>query len=245
MKTWSALKHLPLAVPSLQSFEQATLERMLAAGREVQECYRVLSKGDVNIVSEILKGQGTFFEDDHFPAGDVFDSDSASQYYYHAHRGIPGEHGHFHTFLRADGMPDDVVPVAYDGDEPWPEGDDRIAHLGAVSMDRSGFPLGFFMTNRWVTGENWYAADDVTRLIYQFDIDHAFPSWPANRWLSALLQLFIPHLQGLLVQRDAVVEAWAGDHQDRDVYEDRTLEITGWTRISVDDQIAQLEALLA
>ena len=82
---------------------QQDLEEMWSAGQQVLNCYRVLAKSNDNIVGELLKGQGTFYEMDHYPPGDVFDSETNSQYYYHAHRG--GEHGHFHTFLRSDGMP--------------------------------------------------------------------------------------------------------------------------------------------
>ena len=154
---------------------------MLAAGEEVTECLRVLAKADLNIVGECLKNQGTFYEFDHYPEGDVYDEETHAQYYYHAHRGVAGEHGHFHTFVRAKGMPDKLIPVAYDGDVEWPQGDDVLSHLVAVSMDRYGLPLGLFTTNRWVTGENWFTAQDTIRLLDAFIIDHAHPSWPVNR----------------------------------------------------------------
>ncbi len=83
---------------------------MAEAGHEVVECHRVLAKTGDNIVGEVLRDQGIFYEYDHCPAGDIFDPDSHAQYYYHAHR--PGKHGHFHTFLREQGMPPDVRPAA-------------------------------------------------------------------------------------------------------------------------------------
>ena len=110
----------------------------------------------------------------------------------HAHRGA-AEHGHFHTFLRAGGMPDGVVPAqAEAASESWPAGDEAISHLIAVSMDAWGEPIGLFACNRWVTGESWYAAEDVIRMLDRFEIDHAWPSWPANRWLGAMLRLYRP-----------------------------------------------------
>ena len=245
MKTWTAVKEIPVGMPPIESYGKEELERMAAAGNEIAECYRVLEKGDLNLVGEVLKGQGTFFEDDHYPDGDVYDSETHSQYYYHAHRGLPGEHGHFHTFLRAEGIPADIEPVPYDGEEPWPQGEDCIAHLAAISMDRSGFPLGFFMTNRWVTGENWYDARKMSRLARGFFIDHAYPSWPVNRWMSAMLTLFLPQIDGLYVHRDRVVEAWAEIHPKKDVYEDRELDATGWVRVSVDRQVETVRRLLA
>ena len=81
------------------------LRAIAEAGRDVLECQRVLDKSGSNLVAEVLPRHSTFHEFDHCPAGDVYDQESHSQYYYHAHRG--GEHGHFHTFLRAGSMPPD------------------------------------------------------------------------------------------------------------------------------------------
>lgn len=216
-----------------------------AAGREVQECRRVLSKAELNVVGEVLKGQGEFMELEHYPTDDVFDTETYGQYYYHSHRGDALEHGHFHTFLRAGGMPAGVTPVAYAGQEPWPLGDDALAHLAAVSMDAYGEPIGLFTVNRWVCADTWYAADDVIRMSKRFKIDHAFPSWPVNRWLTAMMALYAPQLEWLLHARDAAVADWAAQHPGRDVYEDRELEITSHLPLSVESQIAAIEAALA
>lgn len=220
------------------------LEAMRAAGEEILECRRVLLKCGLNVVGEMLRGQGEFVEYDHYPADDVFDADSHAQYYYHAHRGSEGEHGHFHTFLRAPGMPAGVSPVQYGGDEPWPSGDEALSHLIAVSMDAYGEPIGLFTVNRWVTGDAWYAAADVIRMLERFDIDHANPSWPANRWLGAMLRLFRPQIEALVLARDAAVADWARAHPAVDVFEDRELEITSRTAISVEEQIAAVAAAL-
>jgi len=235
----------PIEVPAIDSLDRARLEAMRAAGDEILECYRVLAKGGLNIVGELLKGQGTFYEYDHYPKGDIYDEANSSQYYYHAHREEQNEHGHFHTFLRAGAIPDDVQPVPYDGEEPWPRGDEALSHLICISMDPRGFPIGLFATNRWVTAEAWYKACDVIDMVDRFCIDHANPSWPTNRWITAMMVLFKPQIAALLTHRDAVVEAWARDHPGVDVFEDRDLEVTGWLPISVDDQLAAVRAALA
>lgn len=229
---------------SLESLPHKQLQEMQAAAVEIKNCYRVLSKVNFNIVGECLKNQGKFFELNHYPEGDVYDWETHSQYYYHAHRGIGGEHGHFHTFVRAKGMPAGVAPVAYDGDEKWPEGDQALSHLIAISMDKAGYPIGLFAVNRWVTGETWYSADDVKSMLDNFLIDHAWPAWPVNRWISAMTILFRPQIESLLDERDEVVAQWAKKHSDRDVFEDRKLEITGSCKISVDKQLAEIERLL-
>ena len=65
------------------------LEVMAAAGREVLECHRVVAKTGGNIVGEVLRGQGTFYEWNHYPKGDVYDSETHSQHYYHTHAAGP------------------------------------------------------------------------------------------------------------------------------------------------------------
>jgi len=234
-----------LRVPPLDHLATDELEKMRAAAVEIKECYRVLQKVNFNIVGECLKGQGKFYELNHYPEGDVYDWETHSQYYYHAHRGIGGEHGHFHTFVRAKGMPEGIEPAAYEGDEERPLGDQALSHIIAISMDKAGFPIGMFAVNRWVTGETWYSADDVKRMLDQFMIDHAWPAWPVNRWISAMTILFRPQIETLLDERDKVVAAWADKKPEVDVYEDRKLEITGSTKISVDKQLAEIERLLA
>jgi len=225
---------------------QDELLAMREAGHEITEVYRVLAKGGLNIVGEMLRGQGEFIEFNHYPIDDVFDRDTQSQYYYHAHRGLAGEHGHFHTFLRPSGMPDGMHTVGHqNATEPWPEGDKALSHLIAISMDAYGLPTGLFTTNRWVTDEAWYAAGDVAELLERFRIDHAAPSWPVNRWISAMFVLFRPQMQVLLTQRDATVAAWVAQHPGEDVFEDRALDITSQIEISVSDQIVSVETLLA
>ncbi len=222
------------------------LEGMLAAGEDIVEWYRVLQKTGDNIVGEVLRDQGKFYEWNHYPKGDVYDNETHSQHFYHAHPTDQrdGEHGHFHTFLRAKGMPKGIKPAPYDGDVEWPKGNDALSHLIGISMDRKGFPIALFTTNRWVTGEAWYVMDDVLAMVERFDIDHARPSWPVNRWITAMVRLYRPDIRELIVARDAAVEAWRANHPDRDVFEDREFEIASRQKISVDKRIAEVRAAL-
>lgn len=232
---------------NIRELPQEELEAMLAAGEQILDCYRLLCKTGDNVVGEILRGEGTFYEWNHYPKGDVYDPETHSQYFYHAHptelRG--GEHGHFHTFVRAKGMPEGIEPAPYDGDVDWPKGDDALGHLIGISMDGKGYPIALFTTNRWVTGETWYSADDICRMVVRFDIDHARPSWPANRWVTNMLRLFRPQIYSLLEVRDGAIETWRRKHPDRDAYEDRELEITSREAISVKKQIAEVRAVLS
>ena len=235
----------PLAAPQLAGLPRARLEAMGAAGREILECYRVLRKCGLNVVGELLRGQGGFREYDHYPRDDVVDADSHAHYYYHAHRGLAGEHGHFHTFLRASGMPPGALPVLAAHSEPWPEGEQAIAHLIAISMDAYGYPIGLFAPNRWVAGDTWYPADELIGMLDRFRIDHAYPSWPVNRWIGAMLVLFRPHIELLLLARDQVIGAWRDAFPGADAWERRDLEILSHLPVSVDDTIAEVGAALA
>lgn len=110
-------------------------------------------------------------------------------------------------------------------------------------MDAWGFPTGIFCTNRWVTDETWYLAEQVIAMLDRFAIDHAFPNWCVNRWLSAMLRLYRPHIEALIHQRDTALAEWQMLHPGIDIFEDRTLEITGYLPISGDLLITELEGL--
>jgi hypothetical protein len=224
------------------------LQVMAEAAREVLNCQRVLTKTGDNIVAEILRGAGTFYEWRHYPPGDIYDAEYHAQYYYHAHpedERVSGEHGHFHTFLRPLGMPPGVTPVPVpDLREPASE-NDALSHLVGISMNRAGLPIRLFTTNRWVTGETWYAAADVVRMLDSFVIDHARPSWPANRWITALMRMFRPQIVELLHARDTEIIRRRSIAPQVNVFEDRDLEVASEMRVSIEDQIARIELALA
>jgi hypothetical protein len=231
-----------LTGPDTAGLPAAEVAAMLQAGAEVKSCMRALQRVGLNLVGEVLKDQGEFIEFEHYPRDDVFDDQTHSQYYYHAHRADRDEHGHFHTFMRAAGMPPQSAPLDYPlASEAWPRGEEAIAHLVGISMDAWGRPIGLFAANRWVTGETWYPAQTVIEMLPRFSVDHAWPSWPVNRWIGAMLRLFRPQVHQLLQHRDAVIAAWQQTHPQADVFEDRQLELTGYLPISVDEWMAHLE----
>ena len=214
-------------------------DSMRAAAAEIEECYRVLEKGGSNVVADLLRGQGVFSEWNHYPPGDVYDSASHAQYYYHAHPSPlrEGEHGHFHTFLRVQGMAKGVKPIKMPEAVDRPLGPKALGHLIGISMNRHGRPIRLFTVNRWVTGESWYKARDVIAMLDRFAIDHANPSWPANRWITAMLRLFRPQVEWLIGERDQAVRLWQAGRPDVTAYEDRELEVLSSLPIVVEDHI--------
>lgn len=229
---------------ALAELGKEELERMQEAGVLIGENLRLLKKSGQNMVGQCLAHQGTFYEDEHYPKGDVYDAESHAQYYYHAHRPESGEHGHFHTFLRAAGMPRMVKPVAYAGKAKRPSGKDALSHIVAVSMNRPGMPIGMFTTNRWVTDETFYPAADVIKMLDRFTIEQSYPCLATNRALTAIMHLFKPQVTALLEQRDKTIRAWEETYPDRDVYEDRELEITSIIDINIDQQVAAVRKAL-
>jgi hypothetical protein len=146
--------------------------------------------------------------------------------------------------MREAGMPEGVHPVEQSEPVYMKQRDDKLSHLIAISMDRFGVPKALFTTNRWVTAENWYAAEDVCSMVDRFRIDHAQPSWVTNRWVGAMLQLFRPQIVALLRDRDATVAAWRKEHSGEDVFEDRRLDLPSQVEISVTEQINAVKTAL-
>jgi hypothetical protein len=246
---------------------RAELERMVAAGQTARDCLRSLEAAGDSVVSEALGSAAGFYEWRHYPEGDVYDPRTHAQYYYHAHP--PGEraaneHGHFHAFLRPRSMPAGVRPLmlpelAIPDAPAQPHGpvlpparqpnqgedNDKLSHLVAISMDARGVPIRLFTTNRWVTGETWYGAEDVVRMLDRFAVEISGPSRPLNDWITAMFALFRPQMRALLADRDAAIMNWRRRHRGKiHVFEDRRLEVTSATDIDIDDQFQRVEAAL-
>ncbi|MBC7951956.1 MAG: hypothetical protein H7Z12_09105 [Rhodospirillaceae bacterium] len=207
--------------PSLLS--RGALTAMAAAGDEI-----VALEADMRARGTspraLLLGPGEPTEFRHYPAGDSYDFGSHSQFYFHVHRA--NEHGHIHTFLRPLGMPPGVEPVVSAGSVDAP------CHLIAVGLNGHGFASELFTTNRWVTGESWYAADDVAMILPRFHMGGEGGAGLAGRWLTALLALFRPLVVSLVEQRDETVAAWSLAHPGTDPLADAGLELT--SRATID-----------
>lgn len=160
----------------------------------------------------------------HYPAGDVYDFASHSQYYFHCHR--DAEFGHAHLFLRPLGMPPGCAPTVQVG------GADSPCHLIAVGLGHHGFASELFTTNRWVTGESWYESATVARLLPHFHVDGPGAGARVGRWLTALVALFRPLIVTLVERRDETVAAWAAEHGGDPLNDDR-LEVTSHAAIDV------------
>lgn len=213
---------------------------MAEAGHDFMDCRETLRRQGRTIIDEVTGGN-RIFAFSHYPRGDVYDVISHSQYYFHSHR--DGEHGHFHTFLRPRGMPPGILP-ADPADHREAGDNDALSHLVAISVDAEGQPDLLFTTNRWVTAETWYRAADVVAMLPCFHIGHDRPSDLLNRWISALVTLFRPQIERLLVARDETIVRCSHRLPGIGVLDDRELEVTSRMKIDPAEQIGRLLALL-
>lgn len=229
-------------------------QRHAEAAATIRECRRALAASGRTIVSE-LTGGSDVAEWQRLPEGEVYDPSSHAQYFYHCHAtfgaGVdaPAEHGHFHLFLRADGVPRGVSPLvlpelAVAGAPVLPQAApakrgsrDEVCHLIGVALDRRGEPIRLFTTNRWVTGESWYRAEDVIAMLDCFQIEEGGGSALVNYWLGGLIRLFQPEIAGLLRERDAVIMGWRRRRRGN-AFEDPRLEIPSSLEIDLDQRLA-------
>jgi hypothetical protein len=235
-------------------------ERETEAVATLAACRAALAAGGRTVIGEATGApDGTVAEWQHYPAGDAYDPTSHAQYFYHCHpeSGLSGsvgvaEHGHFHLFLRGEGMPSGVAPLVLPEaavahprlprqSVPLKHGSrDEVCHLIAIAVDARGEPVRLFTTNRWVTGETWYRADDVIRMLDRFHIGGSIPSPLLNRWISALVRIFQPEIAVLLRQRDARIAAARWKWPRLDAFENAKVEITSHIDIDLDARLAAI-----
>ena len=227
----------PIPPLELEALPRAALNAVVAAGHEIAELERLCAKSADNVVGLLLEGERNFYEWTHYPAADVYDPETGAQYYYHAHpkEERPGEHGHFHAFLRPKGIPEGALPA--DAGAP-------LCHLVAVAMSEKGQAIELFTTNRWVTGESWYGAAEVIAMLERFKVELLRPSWPVNRWITALLRLFRPQIEALVIERDRAIRERQRRRPGLDLFEDRSLPVLSRIAISTEAQTAAALAAL-
>lgn len=230
----------------VEGFSDTVRKQLLKAAETALGWEEVLGRSGDNVVTEVLRGVETFYQWQHYPEGDAQDTSTGAQYYYHAHP--PGErseeeHGHFHLFVRPAQAGIPVTPLPLPDFQAPEDPRDLICHLVAVSVDQQGRLRELFTTNRWVTGENWYKAQDVIQLLSAFSLTHAQPSWPVNQWLQAVVEAFAPEIAALLQQRDSRILAWEDEHEGN-VFEDRRLEVASSLRVDLDQRVLDLRESL-
>lgn len=186
------------------------------------------------------EGESKFWQ--HYPDNDARDEHTKSRWYYHVHapgNRDPDEHGHFHLFLHRTQLKDGTTPVVIP-----PEGEDAKAHVTHViglSIANSGIPRAWFATNRFVTNEFLYSADDMIEHLDLYNVDNTKEDDLVNRFVTAMVALYREEIADLLRQRDARQAELVAEHGDI-AYEPKSrVEVLAQIPIDLDEKIGSLE----
>lgn len=191
------------------------------AAHDLLECYASLAARSGHLLDGLLRGRPPV-QWRHYPAGDAIDHGTGYQYFYHCH--APGErsggpeHGHFHLFRRR-------------GPAQLPE------HLLAIALSEKGVPRALFTVNQWVTASPLPDARAALSALFRFEIRAAGDPL-VNRWMAALLRLFRPQIERLLVLRDRRLRA--APHGRVALLRDRRVEVLSALSIDVDARLEEI-----
>ena len=239
-------------------------EREAGTAAMLRECRGALAARGTTVIRETVGGdEGDVVDWRHYPEGEVYDPASHIQYFFHRHPGAaaaaaasgagPVEAGHFHLFLRGEGIPAGTRPLLLPeiavANAPPPRQSaplkrgsrDEVCHLVAIAVDCRGEPVRLFTTNRWVTGETWYRADDVIGMLDRVRLRGAAPTPLVSRWIEALVRLFQPEIAALLRNRDTAIVEWRWRWPRGNVFEDARLETISSFPIDLDARLAAIE----
>ncbi|OYV80097.1 MAG: hypothetical protein B7X47_03985 [Ferrovum sp. 34-44-207] len=220
--------------------------RMQSAAEVLLECYAELSTNQSHLLAEILD-DSVPRQWAHYPDDDVIDHASGYQFFYHSHspedRDAAGEHGHFHVFARQDMHRRDIDPgtegdflTHLNGEQPAQA---NTIHLLCVSLNAKGVPNALFTVNRWVTGDHLVSAATTLRLISNFTMQ-AKNGLKISKWLTALLTIFWPQIEQLLIERDKALMGLASNRLHAGLLEDESVELLSSVPIDIDQQITCL-----
>lgn len=204
----------PLTAPELDQldFSQLSRAQLLAMQQAADDMMGVLQEAaeqGIHILTDVLASSDEAFTQwQHYPPGDVKDKKAGAIWFYHAHAEDEvarpwDEHGHFHTFIYTEHF--DGADAAIALPEKIDEKKGGLTHLVAISFNKEGLPMKVFTTNRWVTDEWMYSAEETIERLDKFKIEtgaHRLTS----RWLVAALQLFRPQIEWSLRHRDQFIE---------------------------------------
>lgn len=196
---------------------------------------RQLKEKNIHLLDELTKNsqyaskQIPKDEFTHFPAEDVIDSSTGAQYFLHRHSSeLTSDSIHVHYFKR-------WRPAELN----LPIGDTVTTHLAALEFDYLGNPLGWFSVNQWVVADYWQTAKDTVELFKDWKInsvddgrgDSIDPK--CHEWLEIYMKLSLHNdIYELLVDRDKKLDSLVECNPDKNVFEDREVEIFGYRMLT-------------
>jgi hypothetical protein len=179
----------------------------------------------------------------HYPDKDARSASTKARWYYHVHAAgsrDADEHGHFHLFLHRTQMAEDaevkVMP---------PQGEDakaHVTHIIGLSIANTGIPRSWFATNRFVTNEFLYSAEDMIEHLDLYNVDDTKEDALVNRFVTAMVALYRDEIAQLLRERDAAQAKLIGEHGPERAYEKASgVEVLASIPIDLDEKISTLD----
>jgi hypothetical protein len=192
-------------------------------GRRVLEIMRDLASRGRHVTLAAMAGSTRMQAWRHYPEHDADDPVNHTRFFYHAHETgprWPAEHGHFHLFH-----------VNRDG---------GVVHLLAISMTDTGLPVRLFLTNRWVTGEQWSTAEHCHAYLERFACFRRGRLAPVAAWVSAMVGLYRDDACRLHLRREQWLHARRMIDDQHDWLESRRHEVLVSCRIDLPQRLARL-----
>lgn len=141
----------------------------------------------------------------------IFDRRTRCQFYFHAHDPSRDETGHFHTVR--------LFP-------------DHTVHLVGISMAADGWPRALFTVNAWATGGRPATATAVKGYARRFHLDERRGPRALVRFVNLVFRAFLPEIECLQDEKEAVLAEHRRLHPERDPFEDRRLDVL--SRITIE-----------
>lgn len=231
---------------TFENLDDQELALAADAANEVLHWQTILAKTGHGIVTEFLRGVDELQTDQLYPEDTVEDKETGCQYYFHAHSDRPQEYGHFHTYVMESGLPKAVraqAPASMgEHNNKWR----THCHLVGISVASNGIPTELFTLNHWSSQEAKFALDDLPTILDRFDVTHAIPSYPVNRWITAVLKMYRPVILDLFEQRSAFLDQLEKDEPTVPAMDNDKYDVTSRIEIAIEaDAIAIQKEVLA
>jgi hypothetical protein len=185
----------------------------LRAKQEMDYCAAILAKSKTSVLLKTLPASDLSTWK-HYPEQEVYDAATGAQWYYHCHDDSDalGEHGHYHCFVRPEGV------------------DGPACHLIAIGVNARGKITRLFTVNQWVVGGQWFDAEATNSLLEAFNVELAHPDYLVNRWLTAAVSYYEDDIIRLNRERDEACSKIGGPVEE--TFNNRSYEVLSEFKIS-------------
>lgn len=210
-----------------------------AAEIVIESIMEMVQEGKPLMQRVLPEGSPLYWE--HYPDNDARSKSTLARWYYHVHpagQRDDDEHGHFHLFLHRTQLNDD----SGEWSEPANKSETRanVVHIAGLSINHSGIPRSWFVTNRWVTDEWLYPAEKVIEHLPLYDVDDTGEDATVNRFLTAMVAMYRPEITELLQERDRKFAEIGVSPENPGDWENKEHEVLGQIPIDLDEKLEEL-----